>query len=52
MVEEYSTYPTNIKCYEKLMSIGKGSYSNVINYINIPQNINIIAYLIIYENLF
>lgn len=31
MVEEYSTYPTNIKCYEKLMSIGKGSYSNVFN---------------------
>lgn len=29
MVEEYSTYPTNIKCYEKLMSIGKGSFSNV-----------------------
>ena len=38
MVEEYSTYPTNIKCYEKIMSIGKGSFSivnnNRINYLN------------------
>ena len=28
-MEENSTYPTSIKCYEKLKIIGKGSYSTV-----------------------
>lgn len=33
--EEYSTYPTDIKCYEKIMQIGKGSFSTVRYYIYI-----------------
>jgi len=47
MVEEYSTYPTNIKCYEKIMSIGKGSFSNVIIKCHNNTTINLFIFSIL-----